>query len=311
VTGDALFIALLLSKQLENIWGNVHGIGEMWQVLPVGFPHMSPMNECSSHPAILWTDLNGRDWHLNGLLYFIVTAQILSFIMYFSLCGTLQWYFYISRRDRNGEWKCQPGKFLSPSQEANEILIGCFNAFTANCGSAILACYLYNGGETKLYFNISDYGWIYFVISFPLLFLYSEAVSYYLHRLMHKPFLYKHLHKWHHYYTTPTAFSVSAFHPVEFWFFQLVHFLPVFVWPLQALVFVSMLLYNYYFGMIDHSGVYIESIFPWQQPSLFHDYHHKYSTCNFGMNTTLFDIMHGTIRKIHQWTPVMDSEEQK
>ena len=271
LTGDALFVAFLLFKQLGAFSAEVNNPGQLWQAMTFS-PHL---NGCSWTVPNWLADLPSQDWNLNGLMYFLIIAQSFSFVMYFSLCGTLQWHYYVNQRDRSGEWKCQPGKFLSPSQEANEILIGSFNTFTANCCSAVLACYLYNGGQTMLYFNVSDYGWIYFIISIPLLFLYSEAASYYLHRLMHKPFMYKHFHKWHHHYIVPTAFSATAFHPVEFWCFQTLHFLPAFVWPLHALVFVSILLYNYYFGLIDHSGVYIESIYPWQEPSLFHDYHHK------------------------------------
>lgn len=39
--------------------------------------------------------------------------------------------------------------------------------------------------------------------------------------------------------------------------------------------FIGVLLYQYYYGMIDHSGVMLESIWPWQPPSIFHDNHHK------------------------------------
>ena len=218
----------------------------------------------------------------------MVAAQLTSFLIYFSVCGTLQLYFYVARRHRSGEWKCQPTKFLTPKHERHEILLGSFNAFTANIFSALLGCYIYNGGTmTSLYFNIADYGWTYFFASFVLLFLYEDAVSYYLHRIMHLPFFYKLLHKWHHKYTVPTAFSATAFHPIEWWTFQFVQFLPAFVAPLHAFVYVAVLLYNYYYGLIDHSGVYIESCFPWQQPSLFHDYHHRLAGACASMYTSV------------------------
>jgi lathosterol oxidase len=312
-TGEAVFVAFIIFKQIGAFSSSATEFSHTVQHREaMAFPHhfnesWNAPNDCSLSDLAI----PSQNWSLNGLTYFLIIAQSFSFLIYFSLCGTLQLHYYVNQRDRSGEWKCQPGKFLSPSQEANEILIGSFNTFTANCGSAILACYLYNGGETMLYFNVSDYGWIYFVLSIPLLFLYEEASAYYLHRLMHKPFLYKHLHKWHHHYTIPTAFSATAFHPVEWWCFQTVHFLPAFACPVHALAFVFILLYNYYYGLIDHSGVYIESIFPWQEPSLFHDYHHKYSSCNYGLNTRLFDTLHGTLREIHQWRPVKGFYPQK
>lgn len=284
LSGETLFVGVLLLKQFgaysaETAYTETEFGQHIFTICKenesLRFNVSACMTWTTSEYSVANVPQERSQWKFHGLKYFMLLAQTVSFIIYFSVCGTLQIYYYINRRDRSGEWKCQPGKFLTPSKEMHEILIGSFNTFTANCSSAVLTCYLYNGGETMLYFNVSDYGWLYFIISLPLLFLYEEAAAYYLHRLMHRPFLYKHLHKWHHHYTIPTAFSATAFHPIEWWCFQTVHFLPAFVWPLHGLVFVTVLLYNYYYGLIDHSGVYIESVFPWQQPSLFHDYHHK------------------------------------
>jgi hypothetical protein len=41
-------------------------------------------------------------------------------------------------------------------------------------------------------------------------------------------------------------------------------------------VYIPMLLYVYYYGMMDHSGIKMDALWPWQPPSIFHDNHHKY-----------------------------------
>ncbi|XP_077861419.1 lathosterol oxidase-like [Saccoglossus kowalevskii] len=71
----------------------------------------------------------------------------------------------------------------------------------------------------------------------------------------------------------------------------------MFVVPLHPAVYLGVLVYNYYYGVIDHSGIYLRAVWPWQPSSMFHDDHHKYFHCNFGVNTKLFDWIHGTLRQ--------------
>lgn len=57
-------------------------------------------------------------------------------------------------------------------------------------------------------------------------------MTYWLHRLYHTPWLYKNFHKAHHKYIQPTAFSVTAIHPVEIMHIQLMSYsLPMIVVP--------------------------------------------------------------------------------
>lgn len=49
--------------------------------------------------------------------------------------------------------------------------------------------------------------------------------------MYHTPFLYKNFHKMHHLYKQPTAFSVTAIHPVEFMHMQMVLISPMFLVP--------------------------------------------------------------------------------
>ena len=60
--------------------------------------------------------------------------------------------------------------------------------------------------------------------------------------------------------------------------------------------FTILVLYNFYFGMLDHSGIKFDSWFPWQNDSTFHDLHHEYFHVNFGQNLSLWDKIHGTVR---------------
>ncbi len=61
----------------------------------------------------------------------------------------------------------------------------------------------------------------------------QDYTTYWCHRIFHWPWLYKNFHKLHHTYKQPTAFSVTAIHPVEFVFFQSVYAAPMFTLPIH------------------------------------------------------------------------------
>ena len=67
--------------------------------------------------------------------------------------------------------------------------------------SGFLTCWILSGGHhTTMYFSAGEHGYLYLVLSSVLLFLWLEASAYYIHMMMHKPFLYKTIHKHHHRY---------------------------------------------------------------------------------------------------------------
>ncbi|CAH2208054.1 jg6592, partial [Pararge aegeria aegeria] len=86
--------------------------------------------------------------------------------------------------------------------------------------------------------------------------------------------------------------------------------------------FYAVALYNYYHGIIDHSGINFKGQWwqPWQPDAQFHDEHHQFFHCNYGFNMSLWDKFHGTMRKInrvyteetfHGEAPLIDSVEAK
>ncbi|XP_031574564.1 delta(7)-sterol 5(6)-desaturase erg32-like [Actinia tenebrosa] len=234
---------------------------------------------------------------LKDVHWHILTNVLSSTVIYFTLGGFLQWYFYIRQRGRPEDWKCQPKRFLSREEEIHEITLGTINMMSGAAVFGVISCYIANGGFTTLYYDPLERGWLYLFLSTILLFLFEDACAYYYHRMLHWPFFYKRFHKIHHRYKAPTAFSATAMHPVEFFGFQVFIIAPVFIMPINAGVYVGILMYLYYFGMVDHSGINMYSIVPWQPPVMFHDDHHKYFHCNFGFNSLIFDQFHGTLRR--------------
>lgn len=143
----------------------------------------------------------------------------------------------------------------------------------------------------KIYYSPSEYGWWWFFLQVPCVFIYQDYITYVNHRVYHIPFLYKNFHKLHHKYKQPTAFSVTAIHPVEIVHMQLSLVLPIFVVPLHWVMFYAVGLYTYYHAILDHSGITFKAHWwqPWQPDAIFHDNHHQYTHVNFGFNIELWD----------------------
>ena len=64
--------------------------------------------------------------------------------------------------------------------------------------------------------------------------------------------------------------------------------------------FSFILMYTYYHGIIDHSGITFKRQWwqPWQPDCIFHDNHHQYFHVNFGFNIEYWDKVNFCLVKI-------------
>lgn len=69
-------------------------------------------------------------------------------------------------------------------------------------------------GYSKLYTDVSEYGWTYFFASIAMFVMFTDFGVYWIHRLEHHPMLYSWLHKGHHAWKVSTPFASFAFHPL-------------------------------------------------------------------------------------------------
>lgn len=118
----------------------------------------------------------------------------------------------------------------------------------------------------------------------------EEIWFYFSHRALHIPFLYKHIHKMHHEWTSPcTAASLYA-HPLE-------HILSVnlagIIGPIllggHIFSITIWILFAIYINLIDHSGFHL----PYVYSNEHHDFHHHSFVCNFS-NFGILDKLMGT-----------------
>jgi Delta7-sterol 5-desaturase len=217
--------------------------------------------------------------------------------MYFGISGFFELVYYRARRARAAEWKCQPRRFLSSKMERQQLLLGTFNVLGASIASGFFVAYLVGGGASAVYFDWRSRGVLPTVLLTVLYFLLTDAGLYAAHRFLHRPFFFRHIHRWHHRYTSPTAFTAMAMHPLELATYQTVMLLPLFVLPVWAGGLILVLVYQNYVAMVDHSGIDLHAWLPWQPPTRFHDDHHVYFHVNYGQNMGLWDRLFGTYRR--------------
>ena len=211
--------------------------------------------------------------------------------------GAIHYYFYHLKRADNASWKMQPNRFLSDRLARHAALLGTFNLNLAAGTYGLLAWGVMEHGWGQIYWSFSDYplDWAFLLVVISFIFI--EAAAYYLHAWGHSPFIYKHIHKIHHYYSAPTYFSISAMHPLEWIAHSAYIVLPAFLWPMHWSLYLFVVMVTFYYGFWDHSGIQLKRNLPFHGSNQFHDDHHKYFHVNYGFLTPIFDKIHDTMRR--------------
>ncbi len=157
---------------------------------------------------------------------------------------------------------------------------------------------------TTFYTDIHQYGWVYFWLAFPLLFILHDTYFYWTHRLMHHPKLFKLFHLVHHRSTNPSPWAAYAFHPLEAIVEAGIFVVFLYTLPVHALhlfiFFFLMIVYNVY-GHLGYElypkGFNKHWLGRWINTSISHNQHHQYFRGNYGLYFTFWDRVMGTMRK--------------
>lgn len=170
-----------------------------------------------------------------------------------------------------------------------------FTILTAGC------LWLYQHGFTRIYTDLNTFSTGYFVLSIAILLIGYETYYYWLHRWMHHPKVFRHVHKIHHDSIETSVFTSFSFHPLEavlqFLFLPLV----IVILPVHYYALGIVLTLWTVSAIINHAGV---EIFPesfrrhpigrWLIGATHHDLHHREFKSNFGLYFTFWDKWMGT-----------------
>ena len=144
------------------------------------------------------------------LMLLVVLLSIIIFMRYLLAAWGYQW--MIQRW-----WRARVTR-LTDSVRNSQIKKEMAWSFLSSVVFALLSALCYQAyllGYTKVYLSVSEQPLWYFMVS-PFLFLLTyETYYYWMHRVMHIPFIFKKVHKVHHASIHPTVFTSFSFHPWE------------------------------------------------------------------------------------------------
>lgn len=234
---------------------------------------------------------------LDSWLLIVGIATSVSLVTFLGIGGLVHYWFYARRREDAATWKLQPKRFLSKANTRHAFLLGTGNIVMGSIIAGTFAWHVARGGYSSLYFDADRHGLIYLPFSAILVFFAIDAGLYYSHRALHTRWGFRWIHRHHHRYTAPIIFTTTAVHPLEFLTFEAFLLLPALIIPVHAGVYVAVIAYTYFIGMVDHSGVRVRWKLPLHGNNQFHDDHHVYFHCNYAHHTMIFDRLHGTVRR--------------
>ncbi|MCB0509839.1 MAG: sterol desaturase family protein [Bacteroidetes bacterium] len=155
--------------------------------------------------------------------------------------------------------------------------------------------------HTKIYENMNDYPLWYLPLSLVLALIIHDSYFYWMHRTLHKSWLYKNFHRVHHLSTNPSPWASFSFHLGEAFLESLIVLLVVFLipihpWMLFGFTFASLIINVYgHLGYEIAPSWYRRSfLFEIFNSSVHHNMHHQYFEGNYGLYFRIWDRLMGT-----------------
>ncbi len=167
--------------------------------------------------------------------------------------------------------------------------------------NAMVILSLYASGHTQLSDDVSRFPAWQIVLSFIGLLVYNDAWFYWWHRLLHRPFFFRHIHAAHHKSVDVNPFSSYAFHGLEAFILgtgvvPVLLFVPMYMPVVGALQVVGLAK-----NLESHLGYEFMPRwyarvppFRWFTTSTYHNVHHARLNANYGLTFRFWDRLCGT-----------------
>lgn len=235
---------------------------------------------------------------LNNTPSFLLFYFLLFFMIivgrYFIAAGVFYYYFYVKHQK-----KFNPRRLSRREFTENQIKKEIKWSLTSSAIFAIagvLIFYLYTKNLTSIYTEFSFKDIWYIPVSLILVLLIHETYYYWIHRWMHKPEIYRKVHKVHHDSLTPTPWTAFSFHPWEAALEAIILPLILLIIPIHLYTLVAYLVLMTISSVINHLDieVYGEAFQKNEFGKHFigathHHYHHAEFNTNYGLYFTFWD----------------------
>lgn len=150
-----------------------------------------------------------------------------------------------------------------------------------------------DSGLSQVYSDLSDQGWWWYVMSYPILFFWHETYFYWVHRFMHWKPIYKRVHHIHHLSTEPTPFAAFSFHPLEAILESGAIVIIAFILPLHLSTLILFTFFSLVMNVYGHLGIEIWKhdgrISRYINSPRYHAWHHKHYRGNYSLYLNFWD----------------------
>lgn len=225
---------------------------------------------------------------LTGLMFLVVVFR------YSLVAGIFYLVFYIIDPESTRSRKIFSSG-TSKEQFRKEIFWSTFTSMLfALAGAGMVV--MWQLGYTAIYEDIDQYGLWWIPVGFLIAAFIHETYYYWLHRWMHKPKVYRLIHKTHHDSHITSPWTSFSFHPGEGLLQSLIIPVIVLFLPMHYWTIVALLTFMTITSAINHSNV---EIYPkgfhkhwlgkWFIGATHHSLHHTQYRYNFGLYFTFWD----------------------
>lgn len=237
------------------------------------------------------------DLSQGNLINLIITWMALAiaiFFRYVLMAGVFYYLFYVRFAGRYHSQKVN----LRPAK-SKQVRMEVRYSFIASLLFAVmgtLAIYFWQRGGTLIYTDLSGWKAWWLLPSLFLVLMIHETYYYWLHRWMHRPGVYRLVHRTHHESLTTTAWTSFSFHPVESVLQALPVFILIFIMPLHPVTLIALFLIMSVTSVVNHlnveiypSGTHRHWLGKWWIGATHHALHHSRFHFNYGLYFTFWD----------------------
>ena len=230
----------------------------------------------------------------------IVQVWAVNMVMMVAIAGGLHWYFYL-RRGQGKKLKFDHRDMANNNRLwdfSDQVRDNMFWSLTSGIGQItllqVVTMWMMANGYAPTISLAENPIW--FVLALLLLPIWSAFHFYWVHRLLHVPFLYRHFHSLHHRNVNVGPWSGLSMHPVE----HLLYLSSLMIHWVVASHPVHLFFHVIYQGpgaAMTHTG-YEELLVKDKRRlalgTFYHQLHHRYYECNYGNQEMPWDRWFGT-----------------
>ena len=232
--------------------------------------------------------------------YWILQNLLVNFVLVLAVAGSLHWFFYIRRAQQkqlkfDGRDQTRNNRAFLFSDQVKDNMFWSLSSGVLHLTffQSISMWLMANGHVPTVTIQANP---VWFALGFVLLPIWNAFHFYWIHRLLHIPLIYKHVHSLHHKNINIGPWSGIAMHPVEHFLYissMCIHWI-VASHPIHLIFHVVWLGPGAAMSHTGYENMLLKDKRRLALGTFYHQLHHRYFECNYGNQEMPWDRWFGT-----------------